>query len=131
LTLSVLESLARLPVSEWEAILASLSDKQVMPKAAALSTSERWSAVGTYSARIFPFRVAQLREARARGGKLSEPNAMLNFFWQKIPAFQGTTRPKPITKHDPDVFHPATTCRGRIGMLSKIAYNEQYGTSGT
>jgi hypothetical protein len=68
----VLESLARLPVSEWEAILASLSDKQVMPKAAALSTSERWSAVGTYSARIFPFRVAQLRDARARGGKLSE-----------------------------------------------------------
>ena len=45
----------------------------------------------------------------------SPPNAMLNFFWQKIPAFQGTTRPKPITKHDPDVFHPAATCRSRIG----------------
>ena len=27
----------------------------------------------------------------------SPPNAMLNFFWQKIPAFQGSTRPKPIT----------------------------------
>ena len=26
----------------------------------------------------------------------SPPNAMLNFFWQKIPAFQGPTRPKPI-----------------------------------
>ncbi len=25
------------------------------------------------------------------------PNAMLNYFWQKIPAFQGSTRPKPIT----------------------------------
>ena len=24
----------------------------------------------------------------------SPPNAMLNFFWQKIPAFQGATRPK-------------------------------------
>ena len=35
----------------------------------------------------------------------SPPNAMLNFFWQKIPAFQGSTTPKPITKHDPDVFH--------------------------
>ena len=87
----------------------------------------------------------------------SPPNAMLNFFWQKIPAFQGPTRPKPITKHDPDVFHPAATCRSRIGdkidlglvdefravsaltrrpvkitmtgplMLSKIAYNEHYG----
>jgi 5-methyltetrahydropteroyltriglutamate--homocysteine methyltransferase len=44
----------------------------------------------------------------------SPPNAMLNFFWQKIPPFQGTTRPKPITKHDPDVFHPAATCRGKI-----------------
>jgi 5-methyltetrahydropteroyltriglutamate--homocysteine methyltransferase len=81
----------------------------------------------------------------------------LNYFWQKIPAFQGSTRPKPITKHDPDVFHPAATCRSRITdnidlgladefkmvsrltnrpvkvtmtgphMLSKVAYDEYYG----
>jgi 5-methyltetrahydropteroyltriglutamate--homocysteine methyltransferase len=87
----------------------------------------------------------------------SPPNAMLNYFWQKIPAFQGSTRPKPITKHDPDVFHPAATCRSRITdnidlgladefkmvsrltnrpvkvtmtgphMLSKVAYDEYYG----
>ncbi len=44
----------------------------------------------------------------------SPPNAMLNYFWQKIPAFQGATRPKSITKHDPDVFHPAATCKGPI-----------------
>lgn len=44
----------------------------------------------------------------------SPPNAMLNHFWQKIPAFQGSTRPKPITPRDPDVFHPAATCRDRI-----------------
>jgi 5-methyltetrahydropteroyltriglutamate--homocysteine methyltransferase len=44
----------------------------------------------------------------------SPPNAMLNFFWQKIPAFQGATRPKPITPKDPDVFHPAATCKDRI-----------------
>src|SRR6202030_473111 len=86
----------------------------------------------------------------------SPPNAMLNFFWQKIPAFQGSTRPKPITKHDPDVFHPAATCKARIEanldlgladefkmvsaltrkpvkitmtgphMLAKIAYDEYY-----
>src|ERR1700734_2032920 len=86
----------------------------------------------------------------------SPPNAMLNYFWQKIPAFQGSTRPKPITKHDPDVFHPAATCRSRITdnidlgladefkmvsrltnrpvkvtmtgphMLSKVAYDEYY-----
>src|SRR6516162_4129148 len=29
-------------------------------------------------------------------------------------AFQGGTRPKPITKKDPDVFHPAATCKDRI-----------------
>ena len=42
------------------------------------------------------------------------PNAMLNFFWQKIPSFQGETRPKPITSYDPNVFHPAAICRGPI-----------------
>lgn len=87
----------------------------------------------------------------------SPPNAMLNYFWQKIPAFQGATKPKPITEHDPDVFHPAATCRGKIGdgvdlgladefkmvsaltnrpvkitmtgplTLCKIAYDEYYG----
>src|SRR4029078_10251091 len=44
----------------------------------------------------------------------SPPNAMLNYFWQKIPAFRGETRPKPITNHDPHVFHPAAICRGPI-----------------
>jgi 5-methyltetrahydropteroyltriglutamate--homocysteine methyltransferase len=44
----------------------------------------------------------------------SPPNAMLNHFWQKIPAFQGATRPKPITPKDPDVFHPAATCKNRV-----------------
>lgn len=83
------------------------------------------------------------------------PNAMLNHFWQRIPAFQGT-RPKPITSHDPNVFHPAATCRAKIAdnidlglvdefrmvsalsrrpvkitmtgphMLAKVAYDEHY-----
>jgi 5-methyltetrahydropteroyltriglutamate--homocysteine methyltransferase len=44
----------------------------------------------------------------------SPPNAMLNYFWQKIPAFQGATKPKPITRKDPDVFHPSATCKDRI-----------------
>src|SRR5580693_2657955 len=86
----------------------------------------------------------------------SPPNAMLNHFWQKIPAFRGSTRPKPITMHDPDVFHPAATCKERIAenidlglvdefkmvsaltrkpvkitmtgphMLAKVAYDEHY-----
>ena len=87
----------------------------------------------------------------------SPPNAMLNHFWQKIPPFQGGTRPKQITAHDPDVFHPAATCKARIEsnidlglldefrtvraltgkpvkitmtgphMLAKVAYDEHYG----
>jgi 5-methyltetrahydropteroyltriglutamate--homocysteine methyltransferase len=86
----------------------------------------------------------------------SPPNAMLNYFWSKIPAFQGATKPMPITPRDPDVFHPAATCRTRIydnvnlgladefsmvsaltrkpvkvtmtgpHMLAKVAYNEHY-----
>jgi 5-methyltetrahydropteroyltriglutamate--homocysteine methyltransferase len=44
----------------------------------------------------------------------SPPNAMLNHFWQKIPSFHGETKPKPITPHDPNVFHPAAICRGPI-----------------
>jgi 5-methyltetrahydropteroyltriglutamate--homocysteine methyltransferase len=86
----------------------------------------------------------------------SPPNAMLNHFWQKIPAFQGITRPRAITPHDHEVFHPAATCRDRIlettdlslvaeftsaaqltqkpvkitmtgpHMLAKVAYDEYY-----
>ncbi|HTT84610.1 MAG TPA: hypothetical protein VMF67_14120 [Rhizomicrobium sp.] len=44
----------------------------------------------------------------------SPPNAMLNHFWRKIPSFQGETKPKPITPHDPHVFHPAAICRGPV-----------------
>jgi 5-methyltetrahydropteroyltriglutamate--homocysteine methyltransferase len=87
----------------------------------------------------------------------SPPNAMLNHFWQKIPAFQGMTKPKPITPYDPNVFHPAAACRSRIEphidlglvdefkqvsaltkkpvkitmtgphMLAKVAFDEYYG----
>jgi len=56
----------------------------------------------------------------------SPPNAMLNYFWQKIPAFQGGTRPKPITPHDPDVFHPAATCRDRIGETTDLGLVDEF-----
>ena len=56
----------------------------------------------------------------------SPPNAMLNHFWQKIPAFQGPTRPKPITVHDPDVFHPAATCRDRIGETIDLGLVDEF-----
>ena len=93
---------------------------------------------------------------RRTNNRHSPPNAMLNYFWRKIPAFQGATKPMPITKHDPYVFHPAATCTGRIAetidlglvdefrmvsaltrrpvkitmtgphMLAKVAYDEHY-----
>jgi 5-methyltetrahydropteroyltriglutamate--homocysteine methyltransferase len=54
-------------------------------------------------------------EMHRRGhNRHSPPNAMLNHFWQKIPSFQGPTKPKPITPHDPNVFHPAAICRGPV-----------------
>jgi 5-methyltetrahydropteroyltriglutamate--homocysteine methyltransferase len=56
----------------------------------------------------------------------SPPNAMLNYFWQKIPAFQGVTRPKPITPHDPNVFHPAAVCRGAIAETTDLGLVDEF-----
>jgi 5-methyltetrahydropteroyltriglutamate--homocysteine methyltransferase len=56
----------------------------------------------------------------------SPPNAMLNHFWQKIPAFQGSTRPKPITPHDPNVFHPAATCKLRIAEITDLGLLDEF-----
>jgi 5-methyltetrahydropteroyltriglutamate--homocysteine methyltransferase len=56
----------------------------------------------------------------------SPPNAMLNYFWQKIPAFQGSTRPKRITPRDPDVFHPAATCRDRIAETIDLGLVDEF-----
>lgn len=58
----------------------------------------------------------------------SPPNAMLNYFWQKIPAFQGNTRPKPITAHDSDVFHPAATCKSRIADTIDLGLVHEFQT---
>src|SRR5215217_903121 len=58
----------------------------------------------------------------------SPPNAMLNYFWQKIPAFQGSTRPKPITPHDPNVFHFAATCRDRISDTVDLGLVDEFRT---
>ena len=58
----------------------------------------------------------------------SPPNAMLNHFWQKIPSFQGETKPKPITRHDPNVFHPAAICRGPILNSIDLGLVEEFRT---
>ncbi len=61
----------------------------------------------------------------------SPPNAMLNHFWQKIPSFQGETRPKPITRHDPNVFHPAAICRGPISDSVDLGLVHEFETVST
>lgn len=56
------------------------------------------------------------------------PNAMLNHFWQKIPALQGPTRPKPITQYDPNVTHPAAICRGAISETTELGLVDEFRT---
>ncbi|MDQ2802485.1 MAG: hypothetical protein M3Y41_07305 [Pseudomonadota bacterium] len=63
---------------------------------------------------------------RRTNNRHAPPNAMLNFFWERIPAFQGATRPKPITKHDPNVFHPAAVCRGKIVDDADLGLVEEF-----
>jgi 5-methyltetrahydropteroyltriglutamate--homocysteine methyltransferase len=59
----------------------------------------------------------------------SPPNAMLNHFWQKIPAFQGSTRPRAITPHDQEVFHPSATCRDRILETTDLGLVAEFTTA--
>jgi 5-methyltetrahydropteroyltriglutamate--homocysteine methyltransferase len=58
----------------------------------------------------------------------SPPNAMLNHFWQKIPTFSGVTRPRPITRHDPNIFHPAAVCRGPIPEALDLGLVDEFRT---
>lgn len=93
---------------------------------------------------------------RRTNNRHAPPNAMLNFFWQRIPGFSTDTRPKRISVLDANVTHPAAICTGPIGyadlglvdefksvsefaqrpvkitmtgphMLAKVAYDEHYG----
>jgi len=74
---------------------------------------------------------------RRQNNRHAPPNAMLNFFWQKIPGFEKdpnaeygiVTRPRPITPKDPNVFHPAAVCTGRIeeadiGLVEEFEIDE-------
>jgi 5-methyltetrahydropteroyltriglutamate--homocysteine methyltransferase len=61
----------------------------------------------------------------------SPPNAMLNHFWQKIPAFQGVIRPKPITEYDPNVTHPAAICKGPISDTTDLGLVDEFQTVST
>jgi 5-methyltetrahydropteroyltriglutamate--homocysteine methyltransferase len=72
---------------------------------------------------------------RRQNNRHAPPNAMLNFFWQKIPGFEKdpsaeygiTTRPKPITPKDEGVTHPAAVCTekiqyGDLGLVDEFEF---------
>ena len=92
---------------------------------------------------------------RRTNNRHAPPNAMLNYFWQRLPGFSSETRPKRISVNDANVFHPAAICTGPITdadlglveefntvsafaqkavkitmtgphMLAKVAYDEYY-----
>ena len=63
---------------------------------------------------------------RRTSNRHAPANAMLNFFWNRIPAFQGATRPRPIAAKDPKVIHPAAVCRTRIGDDADLGLVDEY-----
>ena len=77
---------------------------------------------------------------RRLNNRHAPPNAMLNFFWQKIPGFAKDpkmeygilTRPRKITAKDDNVFHPAAVCTGKItadadlGLVDEFNMVSQY-----
>jgi 5-methyltetrahydropteroyltriglutamate--homocysteine methyltransferase len=111
------EALDRL-VAVGQLSLTSLADAQYRAMQAALLDQE--------VARIDVVTSGEMH--RRTHNRHSPPNAMLNYFWQKIPAFQGGTRPKPITPHDPNVFHPAATCKTRIFDNIDLGLAEEFRT---
>lgn len=60
---------------------------------------------------------------RRLNNRHAPPNAMLNYFWQKIPGYAKdptaeyglVTRPLPLTPQDENVFHPSAVVTGPIG----------------
>jgi 5-methyltetrahydropteroyltriglutamate--homocysteine methyltransferase len=56
----------------------------------------------------------------------SPPNAMLNYFWERIPAFHNINRPRPITQYDPNVFHPAAVCRAKITETTDLGLVDEF-----
>jgi hypothetical protein len=78
-----------------------------------------------------PAGIDVIRDASCIGAPTTctRPNAMLNHFWQKIPVFQGVTRPKPIATHDPNVTHPAAICKGPIVDTTDLGPVEEFRTA--
>ncbi len=51
---------------------------------------------------------------------------LLDFFWQKIPAFQDRTMPRAITNADATRLHPTAVCRGKITDDADLGLVDEY-----
>jgi 5-methyltetrahydropteroyltriglutamate--homocysteine methyltransferase len=76
---------------------------------------------------------------RRQNNRHAPPNAMLNFFWQKLPGFAKdpsaeygiVTRPQPITPKDEGVYHPAGVVTekieyGDLGLVDEFKFVAKY-----
>jgi len=63
---------------------------------------------------------------RRTNNRHAPPNAMLNYFWERIPGFYPANRPRPISKHDPNVFHPVAICRGPIDHTTDLGLVDEF-----
>ena len=74
---------------------------------------------------------------RRTNNRHSPPNAMLNYFWEKMPGFVRdpdgglVTRARALTPRDRNVFHPAAICTERIeyvdlGLLEEFRFVAKY-----
>lgn len=64
---------------------------------------------------------------RRTNNRHAPPNAMLNYFWQRLPGFSAETRPKRISVNDANVTHPAAICTGPI-TYADLGLVEEFNT---
>lgn len=72
---------------------------------------------------------------RRTNNRYAPPNAMLNFFWNKMPGFSDEVKHKKITPQDENVTHPAAICNGKIqdadlGLLDEFETVSRYTRDG-
>jgi 5-methyltetrahydropteroyltriglutamate--homocysteine methyltransferase len=114
------EALDRL-VTTGELLPADMADAQMRAMQAAIMEQE--------AAGIDVITSGEMN--RRTHNRHSPPNAMLNHFWQRIPAFQGVTRPKPITPYDPNVTHPAAICTSPITDTTDLGLVNEFQMAST
>jgi len=114
-------------VPRWYEALANLVESGTLSKADMADAQYRATQAAILDQEVAGIEIITGGEMHRRTSNRHAPlNAMLDFFWQRIPAFQGETRPRSITAKDPNVLHPAAVCRGAIGNEADLALVDEY-----